>query len=133
MGPTDHNWRIPAHYSRCISCSLTRKRINRESQTEAYLHAKIHALAAGAPMPLVSPPTYRRRAIRVPRGPLTVTIQLPDLPFPVEPDEPVRLGLGQRKRPFSQVQPSRNQIHAPAPSLFDPQSTQATAQVGRDR
>ncbi|KAI0843728.1 hypothetical protein F5Y06DRAFT_9984 [Hypoxylon sp. FL0890] len=107
-------------------------RINRTSQAVAYRTARRRAWEVGNPVPFALATTYRRRTIRVPRSPLSVAIQLPDAPVPVAPDEPIRLGLGQRKRPFSRLQPSYNQFHAPASDLSNPQSTPATPPVAQE-
>ncbi|KAI0121419.1 hypothetical protein F4776DRAFT_215902 [Hypoxylon sp. NC0597] len=122
MNTLEHNWRIPAHCDLCSPCYLIRMRKHRDSHSRAYQSGRLQAFALGNPAPLRPVPASRTRTIRVPRSPLTVTIQLPDAPHPVAPDEPVRLKPGQRKRSFSHLQPSRNQFHAQASRSFNPQS-----------
>ncbi|KAI1076516.1 cysteine proteinase [Whalleya microplaca] len=97
--PSQHNWRIPRHYERCLPCRRLRTRMIRQYSEEAqqiarYLSSEIGASTSPAP-------TYASRIIREPHTKKSVTIQLPLMTEPVFPTEPIN--PWSRKRAFSQV------------------------------
>ncbi|KAI1803825.1 cysteine proteinase [Daldinia bambusicola] len=121
MASTQHDWRNPTHCTFCSTCRNVRVNINREAHARAHQEAQVQAQAVGNPSHPA--PLHRSRVIRIPRTKQSVTIQLPNLPHPVAPDEnlgPIR--SRKRAHPFwsvpepvtSQLVPARYHRDGPA-------------------
>ncbi|OTB14784.1 hypothetical protein K445DRAFT_23308 [Daldinia sp. EC12] len=122
MASPQHDWRNPTHCIFCSRCRNARVAINREVHALAHQEAQIHAQEVGnSPRPA---PLHRSRVIRIPRTSQSVTIQLPNLPRPVAPDEnlgPIR--SRKRARPHWPVpEPGASQL-VPARYIRDASTT----------
>lgn len=110
-----HNWEDPRHCIHCAPCRTRRMHFLRHKQAEAHQTGILYALDAGRTN--LPAPTYRTRAIKVPRSNRSVTIQVPDLPHPVVPAESSP-GPVTRKRPYWQPEHNELETLEPRQSLF---------------